>query len=434
MGAGWSVLQQLGEGGTASVFEVASPGGPRALKLYSVAFSAGEKGEIENKRISVQIALKDHDCLSLVQVYDGGKFEDRLFVLMSRAPGKELAKRLQEVPRDKIRRIVDQVARAVLFLQSQDLCHRDIKAENIFVSDDFSEAVLLDVSVIRNIYDPIGVGTDHENQLPVVATARYSPPEYLFRLLAPGPELWHGLSVYQLGGLLHDLIMRQPLFEAEYRETTTNRYRFAWVVATVNPVLEADDVDQDLVFTARRAMDKNWERRSSLRLEDFLADVAVQQMQALRFAGLAGDITPLMSTETLAGRLERLRAIASMLEQAVLERLRRRHVIATHDDIPGLDDTSRRILFRWDPSVSGADPHVTSMDLELTLRLVRGPEQYFFTSMIELRARVSGRLRTASLSVPDVADEIGAEAILANHVEASISALAVKLTEVQAAT
>jgi len=34
-----------------------SPDGPRALKVYDVAFSAGQKGEIEQRRIDQQLAL-----------------------------------------------------------------------------------------------------------------------------------------------------------------------------------------------------------------------------------------------------------------------------------------------------------------------------------------------------------------------------------------
>lgn len=39
---------------------------------------------------------------------------------------------------------------------------------------------LLNVSVIRNVTDPFSLGTDHDGQLPVIATAWYSSREYLF--------------------------------------------------------------------------------------------------------------------------------------------------------------------------------------------------------------------------------------------------------------
>ena len=42
-GEGWTLKAQLGVGGTAPVFEVQSPSGPRALKIYDAAFSSGGK-------------------------------------------------------------------------------------------------------------------------------------------------------------------------------------------------------------------------------------------------------------------------------------------------------------------------------------------------------------------------------------------------------
>jgi hypothetical protein len=54
------------------VFEVGSPDGARALKIYDPRFSTGEKGAIELKRIEQQLALRGHDCPYLVQVYEGG--------------------------------------------------------------------------------------------------------------------------------------------------------------------------------------------------------------------------------------------------------------------------------------------------------------------------------------------------------------------------
>lgn len=204
-GSGWDVVDTAGRGGTAPVFTLNTPKGQRALKLLDKDFSEGERGVETERRIETQVnEIGDHDCPYLVQIYGGGRFEDRLFLLMNKASGSELAKCLHLVPRDRIATIVDQIARACLFLRARGLCHRDIKSANVFVTDDFSHSTLLDLSVTRNIHDPLGIGTDHGGQLPVVATSRYSPPEYLFRLIPPGPELWHAVDVYQLGGLLHD--------------------------------------------------------------------------------------------------------------------------------------------------------------------------------------------------------------------------------------
>ena len=347
-GDGWSLAEQLGVGGTAPVFEIMSPDGPRALKIFDQDFSSGALGDIEHNRIQQQLSLQNHDCRSLVQVYEGGKTEDRLYLLMSRAPGTELEKRLHAVPRTKIRGILDEVARACLFLWNRDLCHRDIKAADIFVSDDFNHSTLLDISVIRDIHDPVGVGTDRDGQLPVLATARYCPPEYLFRLIEPSPALWHALTVYQLGALLHDLIVRVPLFQAEYEQSATNRYRFAWLVATQISKIRAPDLDDDLLFLANRALDKDWKRRSTLRIEDFLHDSTSRQTNAFQMLGIVRGPLVQARLDIQLYRV-RLEGVSTSVEEHLIGYFRKNGVTTTHQVSPGPHgDNSRTIALQWD--------------------------------------------------------------------------------------
>jgi serine/threonine protein kinase len=426
-GDSWNVTSLLGLGGTAPVFELESPYGSCALKVYDADFSSGDKGEIESRRIEQQLELRNHNCPFLVQVYEAGSFDGRLYVLMSRAPGQELEKVLQEVPRNKVRQIVDQVARAALFLKSRNLCHRDIKSANVFISEDFELATLLDVSVVRDIHDPIGVGTDHDDQLPIVATARYSPPEYLFRLLEPGPQLWHALNIYQLGALLHDLIIKKPLFQAEYNQSATNRYRFAWLVATAIPDVRASDIEQDLVLTAQRALDKDWEQRSTLELEDFLADTVVQQKQALGFLGLGSDKSRRTRITDISERLKRITSVASQVDEGVAEWLRIKGATAEHRILIGEDDYTKVLKFRWNTRIEEA-PSPTSIVLTVTLRLVTHYGNYWFKGSAEVLANFEGSYRQASLPLPSVADEQGIESYIINQVGSLLSVLAVKVS------
>lgn len=95
---------------------------------------------------------------------------------------------------------------------------------------------LLDLGVAR-VFD-VADGdeaaiTDHNNLRPFVATAQYSSPEYLFRLDEPTPRLWKGLNFYQLGAVLHDLIMKSELFHDEV--SLGNRWLVARAVLTKLP-------------------------------------------------------------------------------------------------------------------------------------------------------------------------------------------------------
>ena len=425
-GPGWTVRRELGQGGTAVVFEVDTPEGPRALKIYNSDFSTGELGKIERRRIQQQVDLCGHDCPWLVQVYDGGSFANRLFLLMSRARGTELGQCLNSVPRNRIRTIVDQIASAVAFLRHHDICHRDIKVENIFISDKFEHATLLDISVIRKIHDPIGVGTDYDGQLPVLATARYSPPEYLFRLKEPGEELWDALTVYQLGALLHDLIMREPLFEAEYHKSSANRYRFAWVVATQIPRIQAPDVDPDLVFVAQRALDKDWRRRCSLKPEDFMARTAIQRRNALRVIGL-GPRSDSIETQTRATSLNQVRYVAERIEFNLTNMLRQKGATARHRNTPGQNDLSKILTFEW--SVVSDAPDRDDSPVTLDLEICLNELDHYFTASATLSANLDGEVRQVSLPLPPVEDTERAATCLVNHTYSLLDTLALRLTK-----
>ena len=426
-GDSWSLSGQLGVGGTAPVFELHTPDGLRALKIYDEEFSSGKMGEIEHNRIEQQLQLRDHDCSSLVQVYDGGTFEDRLFLVMSRAPGMELEKNLHHIPRLKIRPILSDVARACLFLHERGLCHRDIKAANVFVSEDFSHATLLDISVLRAIHDPVGVGSDHDGQLPVLATARYSPPEYLFRLLDPGPQLWHALNVYQLGALLHDLIIRTPLFQTEYDHSKTNRYRFAWIVATQDPRVDATDIDQDLIFLARRALDKDWRRRSNLTVEDFLDDSSARQRLAFNMLGLyrpsaAHTIPPVQQTRA------HLDEVAAALEAHLRAVMQQAGVTTIHQVQPGPDgDHSRLIVLSW----TSTDELAVPIDVSLlcTLRHLTTNRGKRFGMTVHLTKRQDGDDKCVEIEPPDIADNEHSSPALAALVESAFGRLAKDLLE-----
>lgn len=417
-GAGWSVEKMLGRGGTAPVFMVHSPDGGRALKVLDPMFSEGELGRQTEIRIRKQVELGDHGCPHLIVCYDGGWFEDQLFLLMSRAEGQELEKRLEDVPRSKIRGIIDQIAKAAIFLRDRGLSHRDLKSANVFVSDDFDRVTVLDLSVLRDINDPVGIGTDHHNQLPVVATSRYTPPEYLFRLQLPSPELWHGVDVYQLGGLLHDLIMREPMFSDEYASSSENRYRFAWIVATVDPVVRATDVDVELVLLARRALDKNWERRRLLRLEDFLADEGDFSISLAAIGVRASPRALPSATEPLRPgvAMEFARAIEGYVQGFLTERSLR----ATHAVDPGPDDLTWSLRWAWDLA---ADATASRVELAVTL-ILRDVEPFARVNVsANFTAWIDDIARTSSLNLPETDFKPNADAEVAQLIFAALGPL-----------
>ncbi len=252
-------VKRIDAGSSATVYQVRQGGRDLALKIYVPKFLTGANRAIELRRVAAQEKLSGHDCPTLVGIESAGEIDDTAYLLMEFIPWRPLSRVLSAVPRSAIRSVVAQVAAAAEFLDKRDLVHRDIKPANILIRDDFKAAKLVDLGVVRSTDTIEADATDQGLQRPFVATAQYSSPEYLFRLVEPSAEAWRALTFYQLGAVLHDLIMKEPIFKAAVE--TENRYAVAMAVYRDLPVIRASDVDADLIALARQCLLKDHESR-----------------------------------------------------------------------------------------------------------------------------------------------------------------------------
>lgn len=224
----------LAAGGSAAVFKVETPLGPRAYKVFDPKFINEDENSKERYRLSLQERLIGHNCETLVQTYNITLAESTAFVEMEFIEWPQLKKVISNVPDDVIQSLILQLIEAVKYLESVNIVHRDIKPENIHISPDFKKLKLLDLGVVRE-FDP-GPDveeTDHGSLRLFLATAQYSAPEYLFRLDAPSEDLWRALNLYQVGAVLYDLIMKEAIFQAEIN--TGNRWLVAKAVLLKHP-------------------------------------------------------------------------------------------------------------------------------------------------------------------------------------------------------
>jgi serine/threonine protein kinase len=226
----------INAGGSAAVFKVETASGTRAFKVFDPKFLQGESGPAERKRLELQRKLIGHSCPYLVTVYSVEEAEGTAFVEMEFCPWPQVSKYLSGVPDSEVPSLISQLVTVVRFLEELNIVHRDIKPENIHISPDVKTLKVLDLGVARvfeaSESDDTAM-TDRQNFRPFVATAQYSSPEYLFRLDEPTPRLWKGLNFYQVGAVLHDLIMKSALFQDEVN--LGNRWLVARAVLTKTP-------------------------------------------------------------------------------------------------------------------------------------------------------------------------------------------------------
>lgn len=282
---GYSAPTYLASGGSAAIFKVEGPAGARAFKVFDTRFFDGELGDAERRRLEVQRRLIGHECMSLVQTFQVEEAEGTAFMEMEFVTWPDLDKVLETVPDAEVSSLIKQLVLAARFLEEQGIVHRDIKPENIKVSPDFKSLKLLDLGVARNIEAPDDVDasiTDHGNLRPFLATAQYSSPEYLFRLDEPSPKLWKGLNFYQIGAVLHDLVMKKQIFD--YEMTAGNRWLVTKAVLTKMPSF-ADGSNRlcDLKALAARCLTKDLDLRLQIvGWEDFMREDTDNPMNALR--------------------------------------------------------------------------------------------------------------------------------------------------------
>jgi serine/threonine protein kinase len=261
----WQVIAPLNFGKSAVVFKAARETETAAIKIFDPEMVERYGKATQLARIARELSLQGKHHPNLVRILGGGECSRTgyLFVAMEFLEWPNLSLGISSIPRDRIWVLISQIASAARFLESLRLVHRDIKPENIAASPDFDRAILLDLGVLR----PFGLaGLTDEEQRAFVGTLQYSSPEFLIREEEDSPDGWRAITFYQLGAVLHDLIMRRRIFE-EYTEPYA---LLARAVERVIPKVEASDVPADLVVLAASCLQKDPKLRLALvTWEDF---------------------------------------------------------------------------------------------------------------------------------------------------------------------
>jgi eukaryotic-like serine/threonine-protein kinase len=361
---GWLVDGFHGNGKSAVVLPATKGDQVGAIKVFHPELVERYGKEAQLERIMREKSLVGASHENLVIIYDGGECPDTgyLYVVMESLPYENLHDQNANIPLSVIPNIIAQIASAARFLEDRNLAHRDIKPENIAISDDFTRAVLLDLGVLR----PIGLsGLTDVDQRMFIGTLRYSSPEFLKRQEEDTTEGWRAVTFYQIGAVLHDLLMKEVLF-AEHSEPFP---KLVDAVARVKPTITSDNTD--LAFLANRCLTK----KPSTRLE------LVEWNSFMPKQGNADELTA--AKERISQR-QRYHHEAKVVSDGAQEPLEReiRHF---------LDDLSNRFQTRVAVLLNGLDAfpvRETRSELSLQERCVRIRMQFAQDEDLGLKHRL----------------------------------------------
>lgn len=278
---GWTIETLIDHGKSAAVFKAISEGSDKlaALKIFDDELIQRYGDETQLKRIERELSLKGHNHANMVGILGGGFHEEsgNHYIIMDYLDGPSLSKCLTRVPEANIPGLIEQLVSACEFLDAHEVAHRDIKPANIVLLEDMSRLVLLDFGVLK----PIGeVGlTDTDGQRLFVGTLQYSSPEFLLRAEEDDADGWRALAIYQVGAVLHDLIMRRPIFE----EFVTPYAALVNAVQHETPNVASEGMPSYLIDACQMALVKDPEKRLALvNWEAFRPPVAASAGDAAR--------------------------------------------------------------------------------------------------------------------------------------------------------
>lgn len=206
----YHILEQLGEGGMATVYKAYDTRLERDVAIKIIRIDAFPPNQLERilKRFEREAkALGRLSHPNIIKVIDYGEHEGSPFLVMEYLAGGTLKQRLgRPIPWQDTVRFLLPIAEALEYAHEQKIIHRDIKPSNILLTQkgqpmltDFGIAKILEADQTFTLTGTgIGVGT----------------PEYM------SPEQWTGQAtaqsdIYSLGVVLYEMVTGRKPYTAD---------------------------------------------------------------------------------------------------------------------------------------------------------------------------------------------------------------------------
>jgi eukaryotic-like serine/threonine-protein kinase len=187
------VLERLAVGGMSVVYRVYDEqrGEQVALKVIHEAYIQNETIVARFQQESDLVLRLKHP--NLVEVYETGILESRMYILLQLIDGGSLAQILEVRPTITLAqttKILSQIGSVLDYIHSRRVIHRDIKLGNVLI-DKQGKAYLIDFGIARWLdgHDLTEAGFN------MPGTARYMPPEQV----AGGTVFDYRADLYSLG-------------------------------------------------------------------------------------------------------------------------------------------------------------------------------------------------------------------------------------------
>jgi len=203
------VQRELGRGGMGAVYLAEQPGLGREVAIKELILSA-VADPVALKRFMQEaqvMARTSHP--NLVQVHDLEQIGDANYIVLEFVRGKSLRDALNQgaLPLPQTFAIMHGVLQALDYAHKRAIVHRDMKPENVLLSDE-GDVKVADFGIAR-LMDDSGAGSTATKTGTTVGTPQYMSPEQVASSKVDGRS-----DLYSAGIMFYELVVGQPPFTA----------------------------------------------------------------------------------------------------------------------------------------------------------------------------------------------------------------------------
>ncbi len=231
----YRILEQLGQGGMATVFKAFHPALDRhvALKVLHPAFKEDPNFLGRFQREAKLVAKLEHP--NIVPIYDFAEHEEHPYLVMKYIEGETLKARLTKgrLTNDEILKITKAVGAALVYAHKKGILHRDIKPSNVLLTPEGS-IYLADFGLAR-----LAAASDSTLSADIlIGTPQYISPEQANGL----KDLDARSDVYCFGVMLYEMVVGRVPFNADtpYAIVHDHIYKPLPLPRTLNPAISED--------------------------------------------------------------------------------------------------------------------------------------------------------------------------------------------------
>jgi protein kinase-like protein len=200
---------ELGRGGMGAVYLAEQPGLGREVAIKELIQSAAVDPTALKRFMQEAQVMARTSHPNLVQVHDLEQIGDANYIVLEFVRGKSLRDRINErpIPMPQAFAVMHGVLQALDYAHKRQIVHRDMKPENVLLSDE-GEVKVADFGIAR-LTDDSGAGGTATKTGTTVGTPQYMSPEQVASSKVDGRS-----DLYSAGIMFYELITGQPPFTA----------------------------------------------------------------------------------------------------------------------------------------------------------------------------------------------------------------------------